>query len=391
MFTERTITNHESNIMTIINDQTNMTHYKGVKGKNCFSTLLYFHIIQGLPLDLMHDLLEGCLMKNFGCLMTHLKKSRLYSVDQLNTDLKEFKYNRHDGQNKVPHSLFKKGTKVFRLSATHAWTLIRIFPIINGEKFVNDKYYKHFMLLIEIFQMLTGDSFEEIILKKLEDKIESYLNNWKMLYPEVKLTAKLHNLVHYPRCIRMFGPPLDYWTMRFDSKHQYLKRVHKAIHNHINLLKSLADRHQFLQLSHLMCTKYFPEEWDCGTIQIVNSDILDYISLNIKTDKFSCYNYLTYNSVKYTVNDTVVIKKTNSTQLNKGLPEFGKICTIVKETSSNLIYFILEPVICKDYLNHYSGYKVECANDFLGIFLNIIKITELAHLDFKNNLIVIFI
>lgn len=54
-------------------------------------------------------------------------------------------------------------------------------------------------------------------------------------------------------------------------------------------------------------------------------------------------------------------------------------CTIVKETSSNLIYFILEPVICKDYLNHYSGYKVECANDFLGIFLNIIKITELAH------------
>ena len=48
-------------------------------------------------------------------------------------------------------------------------------------------------------------------------------------------------------------------TMRFEAVHQYFKRAHHAIHNHINLTYSLAMRHQRLKVYHLMSNCYFEE------------------------------------------------------------------------------------------------------------------------------------
>ena len=130
--------------------------------------------------------------------------------------LQLFAYGRQDGKTKVPHNLFDEKTKVFRLSATHCWTLIRIIPIIFGAKFQRDIHYIYFCSAIEIFRSLCDDSYDENKLKLMEDRIENYLSRFKYFYPDVKISAKMHFMVHYPRCIRENGNPLDYTTMRFD-------------------------------------------------------------------------------------------------------------------------------------------------------------------------------
>ena len=169
-------------------------------------------------------------------------------VDEIN----KFQYNRKDGNSKIPVGILKDTNKQIKLSAIHAWTLIRIVVVILGTRFKSNPIYLHFCSLIEITRMLTNDCFDPDKLESLSEKIHAYLTKFKELHPEIPISAKMHNLIHYPRRIRMSGTPLSKWTMRFDSKHRYFKQVHAIVHNHVNLLKSLAYRHQNLLLYHFL-------------------------------------------------------------------------------------------------------------------------------------------
>ncbi|CAF0735073.1 unnamed protein product [Brachionus calyciflorus] len=107
----------------------------GIKTNCCLNDLQYFNILNGQPPDIMHDFLEGVLCLNLGLLMDSIR--RFVSVDELKSQLENFKYGRHDGKNKVPFDVFTdrsiNKTNGFKLSATHIWVLIRVFPILFVE------------------------------------------------------------------------------------------------------------------------------------------------------------------------------------------------------------------------------------------------------------------
>lgn len=44
-----------------------------------------------------------------------------------------------------------------------------------------------------------------------------------------------------------FGPLVRHWTMRFEAKHNYLKKMGQNVGNYINIAWTLAMRHQYLQ------------------------------------------------------------------------------------------------------------------------------------------------
>ena len=103
-----------------------------------------------------------------------------------------------------------------------------------------------------------------------------------MIIPNMSVTAKMHNMIHYPRCIRLNGPPLDYWAMRFDSKHHNFKRIQFATNNHNNLLFSLANRHQNLQLYHLTSENYFLEI-SFGSLHSLNAQVKDFVTIHLQS------------------------------------------------------------------------------------------------------------
>ena len=65
--------------------------------------------------------------------------------------------------------------------------------------------------------------------------------------PEAGLLPKHHYLSHYPWLITQFGPLIRVWTLRFESKHAYFKKVARQKQNFINISKTLCESHQMLQ------------------------------------------------------------------------------------------------------------------------------------------------
>ena len=47
--------------------------------------------------------------------------------------------------------------------------------------------------------------------------------------------------------ILRFGPLVWYWTMRYEARHHFFKRLAQNVGNFINLSYTLAVRHQMLQ------------------------------------------------------------------------------------------------------------------------------------------------
>lgn len=55
-----------------------------------------------------------------------------------------------------------------------------------------------------------------------------------------------------------FGPLVHHWTMRFEAKHAYFKKVAQSLGNFINLPYSLSTRHQQLHCYLFSNTKEIP-------------------------------------------------------------------------------------------------------------------------------------
>ena len=59
---------------------------------------------------------------------------------------------------------------------------------------------------------------------------------------------KTHFLTHYPQAVRMYGPPLAYWTARYESRHRIAKNVAEVSKNFKNISLTISTRQQ-LRLS----------------------------------------------------------------------------------------------------------------------------------------------
>ena len=61
-----------------------------------------------------------------------------------------------------------------------------------------------------------------------------------------------------------FGPLVRAWTMRFEARHKYFKRLAVQLGNFINIVFSLAMRHQRLQCYHQLSNTLEGEELEIG-------------------------------------------------------------------------------------------------------------------------------
>jgi hypothetical protein len=299
----------------------------------------------------MHDIHEGVCPVNIECMMCDFKENKQYSVEELNEDLRKYKYGKYDGENKVPYDLFTEKC-TFRLSARDMSTFVRIFPLICGERLKNNVKYLHFLKLLEIMRNLYAEAFDETSINALADQIDTYLTEFKMHYPDVPLKPKHHFLTHYPNLIRKFGPPRAYCTIRFESKHSYFKSVEQATNNHRNLYYSLAQRHQGLQLYHLLSPNYFIE-LGYGPIETLDNLLKTVCHTIIGTENVDLLKWVLKRGITYHRNALII------TGIRNNMPIFSRIKHIVLEQQTNNVYFLIEELLTIEYVNHFSAYKLQ--------------------------------
>ena len=227
------------------------TELFGVTHTCPLNSLQSFHATTGFPPDILHDHFEGVLSQDLLGIIRILILKKWFSLEDYNKKLMSLKLKSYEANNKPQCLPTNKKTKKLIGKACSIWVHIRNFPFVIRD-FVRDLDDSVLMLglrLHSITERLTASEFRSYEVAILEDQIVEYLDERMKIYedyPDMIGTPKpkTHFLYHYPAAIRQYGPPMSYWTARYESRHRIAKNTAESAKNFKNISFTVSNRQQ---------------------------------------------------------------------------------------------------------------------------------------------------
>jgi len=188
----------------------------GINGGSELNSILHFHVVNGLPPDPFHDILEGCLKtSDHKLLRQYVIVEKIMTLATLNEKLHGFDYGYSETRpTTILEAHLGEGSSLHQ-TGSQLWSLATILPLLF-EPLVeaDDKYWLNYVCLLRIVSLVYAreTSLGEVGL--LEGLIEDYLAGFQELYRN--FIPKQHFLLHYPYQILMWGPLGTYDTMRME-------------------------------------------------------------------------------------------------------------------------------------------------------------------------------
>lgn len=259
----RNIQNYKHDISNLHNE---VRISKGLKRNSCLNKLKYFHVAQpGLPPCIAHDLFEGVVAYDMILIIKYFIEHGYLSYNVLNQEIIHF-----SKKLDLSMSFPKISRNSTRLGGTahQNWVFIIIFPFIINKYIENydDDVCRMFVSLLKVCQISCCHQISENQIKCLKFYIEEYHRLRILCFESVRMRPKHHYMIHYPYLMRQLGPLIKLWTLRFECKHQFFKRIATRCKNFVNITKLLSERHQLYQSSlfldrfpnDIVCDKIFP-------------------------------------------------------------------------------------------------------------------------------------
>ncbi|KAJ8675949.1 hypothetical protein QAD02_011735 [Eretmocerus hayati] len=237
-------------------------HTNGVKEDCIFREMWNFDMFDNSCFDLMHNYNEGVARDDIEKILTSIVcVDKIISLDDLNTIIDQFEYGRLESPNKPRLLTLRKCTdqeeKIFgtkkmirvKQSAAEMLCLSRYLIIMIGDLIPTAyKPWILYKLLRRILGISTAPRFRAVNADILTDLIEQHNELYVRLYGDLK--PKGHFGVHLTRIMRNSGPPIHYWSMKFERKHTVLKKIATNTSSSINLPYTIGVRCQ-LQLCYM--------------------------------------------------------------------------------------------------------------------------------------------
>lgn len=294
-----------------------------------------------LPPCFGHDGPEGVFAFDLDLYIRYFIKKEWFTLHELNSRIENFQYSKED-KNDKPCKLGSKRKKIPG-AACQVWNFLRLFPLMVHDKIkeYDDEVWHLVLLLNEITEIISAPEIHESYLPYLQAIINEYLCLRKLHFPGIKLRPKHHYLQHYPDLIRKFGPLLKVWSLRFESKHSYFKRVIRNLHNFINITKALSTKHELL-MSYLRLGADFRAEVKFeGTCQFQRQIYSEQLKEAVRS---SCLSNFIQESNSIIIKGTTY-KKGSVLILNQTSYRFqvkmGQICLFLHDDHEN-IYIVFE-------------------------------------------------
>lgn len=222
-----------------------MPSYYGVKSECILSKHpSYFDVTTGFPPDIVHDLFEGIVPFELAlCLRLLIIKKKYFTLCTLNDLISSFNFKWADKTNQPhPVALSFASKKTVGGNAHENWSPIRFLPLFIGYCVpCEEPAWQILTDLKDIVDLVVSPVHTK---DSIGFKISEHRIQFQEVFPDCELKPKHHFLEHYPYLIRKFGPLVALWTMRFEAKHSYFKRVVRKIRCLKNVLLSLSQRHQ---------------------------------------------------------------------------------------------------------------------------------------------------
>lgn len=356
-FRLRTVEQHNV-FVEELKDSDTLTNVNGVKRECVLSKhLSYFHPITGFPPDILHDLFEGIIPVELSLCLKELISKRVITFDELNNRIKSFPYKHSDRVNKpqkIPKTSFAKGT--IGGNGHENWALLRLLPLIIGSSVPEQEpSWVILMDLKEIAEIIVSTQFSEETLCYLDSKISDHRKLLIDTFPDLKLRPKHHFVQHYPHLIRCFGPLVELWTMRFESKHSFFKKIVHDTHNFKNVLLTLSTKHQQMMAYHLDGHSLFKSKLYVESVKVVKISSLEETLRAVIKRKYPDQETVSLSKDVRLHGTQYVEGMIISAGQCSGLPDFYKILYIV--VNANEVSFVSKH-LSSWYLEHYRSYEL---------------------------------
>ena len=214
----------------------------------------------------------------------------------------------HSDKTNKPVPLFEK----VKETAAECSKLLRLLPLIIANLIPQgDKIWLLYIDFHEIVQFVTSPALSRGDLFYMRQQISRFLKEWFTMNSDVTVKPKAHYLIHYPTQYETFEPLVDSSTLRFESKHQVLKQSICHSKNSINLIRSMANKHQFSQTYYNQSKNFLNESISCKKQKQINI-----LSLNGHFSKIESFTNsgsltvsesITYEGITYRKNGAVIL------------------------------------------------------------------------------------
>lgn len=357
IYTLRTIDAHDQQVQEVEQDPSKVSGY-GVKGRCVLSeSLTHFHVVDGYPPDILHDFLEGVVPFELCLCLQDLIKKKYISLETLNQAIKEFPYSFYDKTDKpqpIPKTFASK--KTIGGNGHENWCLIRLIPLMIGHHVPEgDEAWGVLILLKEVLELVLSPRFTDESLYFLECKLSEHRELLQSAFPDCRLRPKHHYIEHYPYLTKIYGPLIDVWTMRFEGKHKFFKKVIHDTQNFKNVPLTLARRHQKMMAYHLDCPSFFKPALQANTVKSIMVSSLPVNIQDFLRQRCGLQNIVmsarsvSVDGINYTADMVVSVGSFG------GLPEFRQIKQVVVLNMD--VVFLCKPMIAW-YHEHLHAYEL---------------------------------
>lgn len=346
-FSMRTRACHDLHVQNVVQGE-NASHL-GVKGECALSkTLQHFHPVSGFPPDIPHNLFDGIVPVELALCISEMIRLKYFTLEYHNTKIRTFPYQHSDRLDKpqlIPKNFAAK--RSIGGNGHENSTLLRLLPLMVGSKVPEeDETWAVLMDLKEIEQLVLSPSFTEESIQYMHTKISDHRQGLQAVFPDFKLRPKHHYIEHYPELTKRFGPLVHLWTMRFEGKHHFFKRVIHDTQNFKNVLKILAHRHQHMMVYHLSAPSFFRPYIQASSVSPVQVATLPQVAKDFVETKTDSQNI--YSTSKVSINGTDFVNGMFvSAGQTGGLSKFSRIENVL--LVNNSVSFL-----CRNYKCWYS-------------------------------------
>lgn len=343
--------------------QANNLPLTGVRTSCLLNELQSFHVVLNYAPDIMHDMLEGICPLELKLILHSLILRGNFDLVTLNARIVSYNYGFPDSANKP--CIFKWASLLNADSspgqnAAQMWALMRHIALMMGDLVAEgDMYWELLLMLCDCMDIIFAPSLthgDTIFMKHLiSDHHELFLE----LFPDRHLKPKHHFMLHYPLAARQIGPLILYWSMRFEAKHNFFRRLSHIVCNFKNITKSMAYRHQMYLCYQMICRQSYKDvasEIGPGSCVLLNSlpncEVLSELlgMYPLFGDVFLA-KWANVFGTKYRPGMMVVIDRTNDF-----CPVFGEITHILVVRDN--VQLILERWTTLHFSKHYHAYAV---------------------------------
>lgn len=354
-FVSRTKENYKRQVELVQADPSLCNQY-GLKADSPLNKLPLFHVTSGLPADCMHDMLEGVVPYEMGLCLTELCQAGYFTTEYLNRRIMSFPYGSLDGRNKPVECRVSGRVINVKQNASRNWCLLRLLPLLIGHLIpVGNCFWELLLNLKQCLDIILAPVITCNVAVGLGHLVQENLQLFRHLFPDSRIKPKQHFMLHYPEQILNFGPLRSTWTMRFEAKHLYMKRILQSAKNFKNPCKTLAIKHELRMACLSIGVSLSNFEYvvpECLPVEILSfpEDIGDQLrTLKITSQVLQTCQHISIRNITYKIGMFVMLEFQNEE------PVFGCISEIIVHNNSAVFVSVVNK---SEFCEHLSAYEV---------------------------------